>query len=200
MRSAVEHPEVVESYLEAELAAGNLAGPFSPEELPGVVYNRFGVIRKANKPGKWRLIVDLSYPEGHSINDGISASDASMIYSSIDDAARLILDAGKGALLAKIDIASAFRIIPVHPSERHFLGMFWQGRAYIDKQLPFGLRSAPVLFNGYVDALEWILREHGVSRLIHYLDDFLVVSSPDSSQCSAFLSTVLQVWDTLASC
>jgi hypothetical protein len=36
MQLAVEHPEVVESYLEAELAASNLAGPFHLEELPGM--------------------------------------------------------------------------------------------------------------------------------------------------------------------
>ena len=155
------------------------------------------MIPKANKPGKWRLIVDLSYPEGQNVNDVISSADASMIYSSIDDAARLILDSGEGALLAKIDVASAFRIIPVHPDDRHLLGMLWKGQAYIDKQLPFGLRSAPMLFNGYADALEWILREHGFSRVIHYLDDFLVVGSAHSTQCAGFLSTMLQVCDDL---
>ena len=101
------------------------------------------MIPKPNKPGKRHLIVDLSYPEGHSIDDGISSSDASMIYSSIDDAASLICDAGKGALLAKTDIASALRIIPVHPGDGTFQVCFKQGRAYVDKQLPFGLRSAP---------------------------------------------------------
>ena len=197
MQSALEHPDVVQGYLDAERDSGNLAGPYSPDTLSGIVFNRFGVIPKANKPGKWRLIVDLSYPEGQSVNDGISSADASMIYSSIDDAARLILDAGEGALLAKIDVASAFRIIPVHPDDRHLLGMLWKGQAYIDKQLPFGLRSAPMLFNGYADALEWILREHGVSRVIHYLDDFLVVGSAHSTQCAGFLSTMLQVCDDL---
>ena len=163
MHSAFEHQEVVQSYLDNELVCGNVAGPFQPESLNGVFINRFGVIPKNNKPGKWRLIVDLSHPDGCSVNDGISSADSSMIYSSIDDAARLILASGKGALLAKIDIASAFRIIPVHPSDCHLLGMLWKGVVFIDKQLPFGLRSAPLIFNAYADALEWILRDLGVA-------------------------------------
>ena len=63
-----------------------------PAILEGVVVNRFGVIPKANKPGKWRLIVDLSHPPDSSVNDGISSADASMSYSRIDDAARLIVN------------------------------------------------------------------------------------------------------------
>ena len=58
--SASSHPEVVQRYLDAELACGNVAGPYSPKQLPaGVMFKHFGVIPKPNKPGKWRLIVDV---------------------------------------------------------------------------------------------------------------------------------------------
>ena len=50
---------------------------------------------------------------------------------------------GPGTLLAKIDIKSAYHIIPVHPADRHQLGMSWKGGIYVDTTLPFGLRSAP---------------------------------------------------------
>ena len=68
------------------------------------------------------MIVDLSFPENVSINDGISKVSASMVYSSVEDAAR-IWKAGEGALMAKIDVANAFRDVPVHPNDRHLLGM-----------------------------------------------------------------------------
>ena len=188
MQSATAHPDIVEQYLLEEIALDNVAGPFPLDPLKEfVTLNRFGVIPKANKPGKWRLIVDLSYPHGNSVNDGIPTNDASMAYSSIEDAGRIIANLGKNTLLAKIDIASAFRIIPVHPEDRHLLGMKWKNEIYIDKQLPFGLRSAPILFNALADALEWILRERGISNVIHYLDDFLVFGSPGSKECSIFL-------------
>ncbi len=40
-------------------------------------------------------------------------------------AARIILQLGQGTEMAKIDIASAFRLIPVHPDDRYPLGMKW---------------------------------------------------------------------------
>ena len=50
---------------------------------------------------------------------------------------RQIIALGRGTLLAKIDIKSAFRLIPVHPSDRHLLAMEWQGFLYIDTCLPW---------------------------------------------------------------
>ncbi len=38
----------------------------------------FGVIPKKGKPGKWRLIVNLSAPDGHSVNDSIARELASV--------------------------------------------------------------------------------------------------------------------------
>ena len=66
-----------------------------------------------------------------------------MSYVSVDDAVGKILDSGPGPMLAKIDIKSVFRLIPVHPADKHLLAMSWKGALYIDTCLPFGLRSAP---------------------------------------------------------
>ena len=61
----------------------------------------------------------------------------------VDDVVQQVLSLGKGALLAKVNIESAFRNIPAHPDNRHLLGMLWNNKLYIDTVLPFGLRSAP---------------------------------------------------------
>ena len=53
MRSAKEHPQPVNDYLATELAAGRIVGPFEVHELPNGQVSRFGVIPKANQPGKW---------------------------------------------------------------------------------------------------------------------------------------------------
>jgi hypothetical protein len=197
MHSAAEHPSVVQAYIDSEVGASRLAGPYPIHSISNLMVSRFGVIPKHHKPGKWRLVVDLSSPDGFSVNDGIAAPDCSMIYSSLDDAARFILLAGKGALLAKIDIANAFRIIPVHPDDRHLLGMRWKNSVYVDTRLPLGLCSAPILFNAYADALEWILHQQGITSVLHYLDDFLVIGSPGSSQCSDFLQIMLSTCSML---
>ena len=89
----------------------------------------------------------------------------------IGNAIQKILKLGRGTMLAKIDIQSAFILLPVHPKDRHILGLM----VYIDTCLPLGLHSAPKLFNVMADLLAWILQQQGVSGLLHYLDDFLRV-------------------------
>ena len=75
--------------------------------------------------------------------------------------------------------------------------MQWEGKTYIDLSLPFGLRSAPKIFNTLADALEWILSHKGVQWIIHYLDDFLMLGAPGTSQCSQALVTTLATCDRL---
>lgn len=60
---------------------GRIIGSFEPHELPEAQVSQFGVILKASQPGKWQLIVDLSSPKGHSINDGIPPELCSLSYT-----------------------------------------------------------------------------------------------------------------------
>ena len=135
----------------------------------------------------------MSSPEGGSVNDGISSNWCSLSYASIDDAAKLVVAVGRGALLAKLDIESAYRIVPVHPNDRHLLGMRWKGTIYVDKALPFGLCSAPKLFTAVADALAWMMQGCGACKVIHYLDDFLFVGKPVSSLCAEALQAALRL-------
>ena len=77
-----------------------------------------------------------------------------MLYISVEMVAEVAAMNGKGALLAKVDIESAYRRITVHPCDQPLLGMQWKGDVYIDQMLPFGLRSAPTIFSALADALE----------------------------------------------
>lgn len=196
MGSALGKPEVVRDYLAKECALGRVVGPLDPNAYPEVQVNRFGVIPKGTT-GKWRLIVDLSSPEGNSVNDGISQELCTLSYISVDDAVQIVQKKGRGTLLAKVDIRSAYRIVPVHPEDWWLLGMLWDGALYVDTALPFGLRSAPKIFNALADTLEWIARQQGVQNLFHYLDDYLVVGNPRSSECSEYLTILLSIFDYL---
>ena len=104
---------------------------------------------------------------------------------------------GPGALLAKLDIRSAYRLIPVHPDDRPLFGFSWRGHDYVDGMLPFGLHSAPKIFTAVVDALEWILRCRGVTTVDHYLDDFVTLGPPASPLCGAHLDTILHTCSEL---
>ena len=108
----------------------------------------------------------------------------SLTYTTVDHTVRRTLHLGQGTLLAKIGIQQVFRNIPIHPADRKFLEMSRNGCVYVDTVLPFGLQSAPKIFNAFADALEWILSSRGVTDLLHYIDDFLFLGSPASRECS----------------
>jgi len=57
--------------------------------------------------------VDLSLPPQHSVNEGVHPKLSSLQYASIDQAASTVLHLGQGAELAKLDVASAYWIVPV---------------------------------------------------------------------------------------
>ena len=198
MRSAHDHPTVVSEYLAKETALGRMLGPFDMSTcLCPLQINRFGVIPKGHDQGKWRLITDLSFPPGHSVNDGIDPTLCSLSYSTVDEVAGLVARLGPGALLAKIDIESAYRLIPVHPHDRPLLGMQWEVSLYVDPMLPFGLRSAPKVFNAVADALCWHLHLSAIPLLRHYLDDFIIVAPPHSTQCEESLAILDRECQTL---
>ena len=104
---------------------------------------------------------------------------------------------GQGSFLAKTDIESAFRLIPLRPSDYELFGMYWQGPYYYDKVLPCGLRSAPYLFNLLREAIEWILLTKCSTYFVcHILDDFLIIeptseSLSPSEGCKQSLSSML---------
>lgn len=197
MLSAIEHSQIVTDYIKGELASQHLlrVGPVSSHKLPIVQLSPLGVIPKKGRPNCWRLIMDLSAPQAHSVNDGIAKELCSLHYSSLDDAAAKVSELGPGALLAKMDIRQAYRNIPVAPEDKPLLGLQWNGQIYIDQVLPFGLRSAPMIFSAIADALLWIMLKKGVSWGIHYIDDFLTIGAPYSEECARNTQIMQSVCD-----
>ena len=196
MLSATKNPEVIQEYLLKECTEGRIIGPLPISEFPMIHICCFGVIPKGSS-GRWHLIVDLSAPEGYSVNDGIREDLCSLKYVTVDDAVQVVLELGQGAKLTKLDICSAYRIIPVNPEDRWLLGMSWDGALYINTTLPFGLCSALKMFNAVTDTIEWIIRQQGVAPVFHYLDDFLLIGHSGTGQCGTHLSVVLSIFNKL---
>ena len=83
---------------------------------------------------------------------------------------------------------SAYRNIPVHPGDRHLVGMRWQSKVFIDTCLLFRLYSAPKIFSATADALKWIIANEGrsfVEFIIHYLDDSVFGASQNCGRSLA---------------
>jgi len=159
---------IIQEYLEREVALSRMWEFPSQFSFPGIQLSPLGVIPKKNKPGKWRLITDLSSPQGCSVNDGISSELSSINYTSVDHLASLVMSLGRGSLLVKADIQEAYHIVPVHPQDQPLLSVQWNGSILMDKMLPFGLRSAPKIFSAIADGLQWIL-VHSPAPLLRQL-------------------------------
>lgn len=150
-----------------------------------------GLVPK-KQPGEYRVIHHLSYPEGASVNDGIMQEFKTVQYQNIDSAIVLIKQYGPGALLAKTDIESAFRLVPIHPDSYDLMGFKIEKFYFYDKTLPMGLGLSCQLFEEFATALHWImLNKFHAPGLVHILDDFLFVGPPKSNDCSNALDNFL---------
>ena len=165
----------MEEHIEKELLANRIKGPYLSSPFSKFQISPIGLVPK-KEPNSYRMITHLSCPDGTSINDGISKDFATVMYASVDDAIKAILKVGKGAFLAKADIKSAFRLIPVSPDQYHLLCMKWKGKYYYDCCLPMGVKSACQIFEVFSSNIEHILKSEGVLFVLHYLDDYLFVN------------------------
>ena len=180
----------MESYIDTEVSLNRVVGPL-PEKLAHLIQvSPCGVI--SQEPTG-----EVETNSGKSYNDGISRDSCSLTYFSIGDVVAEVLCLGQGTMMAKVDVESAYRIVPVHPGDRHLLGIRWKGDTYVDMALPFGMRSAPKIFNAIADALEWLMKARGISRVSHYLDDFITLGAPGTGECGNNLHEILALCQDL---
>ncbi|XP_033745490.1 uncharacterized protein LOC117331006 [Pecten maximus] len=175
-----------------EIRLGRIAGPFMTSPIPNLRLSPIGLVPK--KDGTWRLIQHLSYPHGSSVNDFIDKDQASVHYSPFDNILKVIRSLGTGALLGKMDIKSAFRLLPVHPSDLDLLGFKIGDKVFIDKCLPMGCSISCSLFEKFASLLQWIVSDRSkLATLDHYLDDFIFAGGRNSSNCQVLMSTFSEV-------
>lgn len=76
--------------------------------------------------------------------------------------------------MAKSDIKSAFRLLPIAPGDFDLLGFQLEGYFYFDKMVPFGSSISCALWEKFAHFLHWLTQQHtGNNHILHYLDDFL---------------------------
>jgi len=187
LKSANTHPNVVQEKIDKELLEGRVAGPFDYPPFPKLRVSPLGLVEKHNS-SDFRLIHHLSYPEGSSVNDFIDPKLCTVQYTNFDQAVELVQQLGKGCLLGKSDIKSAFRLLPVAPKDFDQLGFCFQGKFYFDKCLPFGCSISPATFEKFSTFLEFAVRKRSeVGGILHYLDDFFFGGAKGSNHCSEIM-------------
>ena len=109
-----------------------------------------------------RVIVDLSWPCGSLVNDGIPfgyflGELLGLNYPTIDAIVLAIVSLSRGCMLYKRDLWKAYRQLPIDPHDYHLLGYAWNSQFYFDTVLTMGLRSTPMACQLSTSAVTWIL-------------------------------------------
>ena len=192
LKSVLAQPEIARMKLRKECDAGRIVGPFKTPPFANFRTSPLGVVPKKD-PSEFRLIHHSSYPKGNLVNDAIPDYCSSVKYASVSDAITAIKATGEGCFLAKTDIKSAFRIIPIHPADYSLLGMKFDNLYYFDRCLPMGLSSSCNIFEAFSTALEWLsIHRLGASSVLHILDDFLFIAKT-KDRCEADLGKFISL-------
>ena len=179
--SATQHSQHVSAYIQTEMQYGAIYGPFAHPPFPCHV-SPF-LTRDKPDSDKRRIILDLSFPSGQSVNDGLSknkylGSYFDLKYPSVDHIVDSLKQLGTGALLYKIDIKRAFRHLTIDPGDLDLLGLK-HDQYYIDGNLPFGFRHGSVFFQRCSDAIRFIMVDtFGYPNLYNYIDDLVYTGLP----------------------
>lgn len=183
LKSVRNNLKVAKEKIDKEVAKGRVAGPFDNKPFIRFRVSPIGLVPKKVE-GKFRLIHHLSYPPGESVNDYIDPKLSTVQYTNFDEAVHMIQDLGKGCLLGKYDIESAFRLLPVRPEDFELLGFQLDGKYYFDKCMPFGCSISCSTFEKFATFLEFCVKNNApVKTLIHYLDDFLMGGRKSTTEC-----------------
>ena len=107
-KSASQFSSLIQIKIDSELQQGRIAGPFS-QPSPGLILSPLASVPK-REANEIRLIHDLSFPKGASVNEFIPREFCYVQYELIDHCLFIISEIGTGCQVSKADIKNAFRI------------------------------------------------------------------------------------------
>ena len=185
--SALKYPSHVEAYLQEETEHGAILGPFEENPIKNCHFSPFLTLEKSESDKK-RVIIDLSWPQGCSVNSGIDknsylGTDFALMFPSVDHITAELTHLGTAAHLYKIDVSRAFRHVKLDPSDYDLLGLSWNDAMFIDTCLPFGARHGTQIFQCISDAVRYGMRRRG-HCIINYVDDFVGAGMPSAASAS----------------
>ena len=173
--SAEAYPSHVQHYIDTEIQHGALLGPFDGPPVEG---SHISPLMTRPKKGSVhrRVIMDLSYPAGCSINDGVDPINyvdgpLSVKLPTVATMETRVLELGPGAFLYKTDLARGYRQLRIDPTDWGLLTFKHEGKFYMDLCPPFGLRSSAMMMVRTTNAISHLHRRRGFYS-ISYIDDF----------------------------
>ena len=135
-----------------------------------------------------QLILDLSFPEGNLINDGIEkdwylGECDKLVLPSVDRLVERIMALGRGCKMWKVDLIKAYRQIYLCPGCVNKVTYKFNGKFFIDITLSMGSRSSARCCQRVTNMVVYVLGKKGFFA-INYLDDLGLAEKADRAEKS----------------
>ena len=159
--SANDNTGHISKFLEEELQYQAILGPFNKKPIDMHISPL--LVRDNQNSTAKRTIMDLSWPKGASVNNGV----AKHVYLSTHYELKF-------------------------PSVQDLLGIKFGNQYFLDCSLAFGFRHGSLIFQRCTDAIRYIITEHGYPLLFNYIDDLIYTGLPSQMDASFnFLKNLL---------
>lgn len=175
-QTAKAFPAHIQQFLKVELQHDAIVGPFPSKPFTPWTRESPLMTRPKKDSDNRRVIVDLSFPEGSAVNDGINIQsiygvDTTYSLPSVQDLVAYIQAVKGTAWLWKADLSRAYRQLRVDPIDTPLLGVQFDGQIYVDLCPPFGCRSSSSACQRVSQAVVYLMAQEGFTVLA-FLDDF----------------------------
>jgi hypothetical protein len=182
--STLQYPAEFKSIITREFQQKRYIGPLSRSSVETLIgpfqTSPLSIIPKPGKPGKFRLVQNLSYPHiprNHisSINSSIDSDNYPSTWGTFAVISLLLIRLPPDSQLAIRDVKEAYRTIPLDPSQ-------WPGVVVrldeddtfaIDTRNLFGLASSSGCYGIVADAGAQLMRKKGMGPISKWVDDHL---------------------------
>ena len=159
-----------------------MMGPFYEAPFQQWWQNNPLMTRAKRDSLKRRVILDLSFPDDHSVNasipkNALEGASFKLKLPRPDDLVARVRDLGKGSHMYKVDLSRAYRQLRSDPFDWALLGVQWQQENFVDVAIPFGLRHGASACQRTTSAVAEIALQF--NALIHpYIDDSSAAETP----------------------
>lgn len=188
--SALSYQDHILQFIKKELQHKAIVGPFAKSPFNPWIRLSPLMTRPKKDTDSRRVIIDLSFPHGNAVNDGIDIKsifgrDTSYTLPTIGDLSTQLQKVGPNAWLWKADLARAYRQLRVDPLDVPLLGLQMEDKIYLDLCPSFGCRSSSSSCQRMAMALCYLMASKGWSVLA-FLDDFAGIEDSETKAKSAY--------------
>ena len=139
--SACKYASSVKAFISKKVALHATASPFQSNPFAcQLMTSPLLTVPKKGSDSR-RVVMDLSFPPNHSVNDGIPSHSYlgepfHLRLPGVDSLDTFIHRFGQGCMLFKTDLSRAYRQLPVDPRDYHFLGYEFDNLLFLIPPLP----------------------------------------------------------------